>query len=120
MRLLVAVTTIGLLAAPARAHVGGVVANAKFSSPGDAPTTPADGGVVLQSGYTFDTANQSYTVSWNDGDNDPTGRFFFYYWDHMPTFGVLPGDIEQKATAMEEVGNPGVPVAIYAGCTCQD
>jgi len=97
------------------------VANATFSSPAPPPTTPVDGGVVLQSGYTFPSADQSFNLAWTTGlTNDPTGRFYFYYWDHMPTFGVTATDVEQKASPIQEAGNPLVPVAIYAGCTCTD
>jgi MYXO-CTERM domain-containing protein len=119
MRFVLAVA-LALFPALAAAHVGGVVANANFTSPANPPTTPVDGGVVLQSGYTFPVADQSFTITWSDGDIDPTGRFFFYYWDRMPTFGVLPTDIEMKATPIQEIGNPLVPVAVYAGCMCQD
>jgi hypothetical protein len=116
----VLVAVVLSIAAPAFAHVGGVVANANFTSPAPAPTSPVDGGVVLQSGYSFATADQSFNIAWTDGDIDPTGHFFFYYWDHMPTFGVTVDNIEQMASKVTEVGNPGVQVAIYVACTCSD
>jgi MYXO-CTERM domain-containing protein len=115
-----------LVAIPARAHVGVNVSNARFSNPPPPNITPADLGDVIAP-YTFPTADQTYTVSWDDGDIDPTGRFFFYYMDHDPTFQVLPSDIESmaglatpiKATSLDPAAVM-TPVAMWAGCTCAD
>jgi hypothetical protein len=122
MRQAVIFAAVLVAAAPAGAHVGAVVSNAQFTSPAGPATTTSDGGVVLgDPQYAFPTADQSFTISWSDGDNDPTGRFFFWYWDHEPTFGVLPDDIEANAKIITEVGQPvGQQVAIFAGCTCAD
>jgi hypothetical protein len=103
------------LAAPARAHVGAVVANANFTQPAPPVTTPADQGVLL-SAPTIDTVTvgQPYTISWTDGDNDPTGRFYFYYYDHGLPFAADATVVESVATLIAD-GN-----GVWAGCTCDD
>ncbi len=119
-----AIVVAALLAAPAHAHNGVNVSNAVFTNPVPPTVTPSDMGVELTP-FTFQTADQSMTVMWQDGDNDPTGRFFFYYLDHAPTFQVLPADIETmaspvKATAADTVAGMNTPVAMWTGCTCSN
>lgn len=104
-----------LLAQPAEAHVGAVVANARFTAPPPPQVTGADAGVVLAP-FTFDGATPAsprYTVSWVDGDNDPTGRFYFYYLDHCPSFAVPPAAIKTTATPI-----PDGAAGVWASCNC--
>jgi hypothetical protein len=98
----------------ARAHIGAVVANARFTSPATPMVTAADAGVLLAP-FTVESvaAGAPVTVTWEDGDNDPTGRFYFYYIDHCPSFDVPVTDIESTlATAIPD-GN-----GVWASCVC--
>ena len=105
---------------PARAHIGATVAVAKFTNPGDPLIThvnPNDAVTPLP--FVWATSDASYTVTWNDGDADPTGRFVFYYMDHQPTFQVTPDDVESGgiATRIDDlVNNTG---GYFASCYCE-
>ena len=106
------------LAGSAHAHVGPSVSNAAFTSPPSPSVTPADAGLLLAP-FTFPTADQSYPISWEDGDVDPTGRFFFYFLDHQPSYAVGAGDVENLATPALAVGGDGkTGVNMWASCTC--
>ncbi|HZS37507.1 MAG TPA: hypothetical protein VFF06_11810 [Polyangia bacterium] len=103
------------LAQPARAHLGAVVANARFTKPPPPSVTAVDAGVALAP-FTFESTGPgsfTYTVSWEDGDNDPTGRFYFYFLDHCPSFAVAPADIKTMATSI-----PDGALGIWASCDC--
>src|SRR5581483_4448020 len=78
-----------LVAAPAEAHIGAILAQARFSAPPTPKVTPSDMGVIFDNTYPWAAADQAYTIAWDDGDNDPTGNFSFYYLDHCPTFQLL-------------------------------
>jgi hypothetical protein len=100
-----------LVSTAAQAHNGAVVANARFTSPPQPTLTQVDAGVVLAP-LAIATADQQFVVSWDDGDNDPTGQFFFYYLDHCPSFAETPDQIRQVATPIPD-GN-----GIWASCSC--
>ena len=106
---------VALASLPARAHIGAVVANARFTNPPPPSTTPTDGGVVLAP-FTLDSVDvgNPYVINWSDGDLDPTGRFFFYYADHDIPFGVTADDVEQTVGTPIPDGANGV----WASCTC--
>jgi hypothetical protein len=101
-------------ASPAHAHIGGTVATAAFTSPPPGVGSPP---------YTFATADTSFTVAWNDGDVDPTGRFYFYYWDHAPADVTPVVEVEAMATPIPE-GSSGIWVACQCaadlGVVCPD
>lgn len=105
-------------AAPARAHVGAAVAVAKFVNPPEPTITngaPLDS--VTPSPFSFATADASFTVKWDDGDTDPTGRFTFYYMDHEPTFQVTVDDIVNGlATIIPDTINQNG--GYFASCVC--
>ena len=110
-------------AAIAHAHVGAQVSNAAFTSPAGPTVMPGDNSVTVAPGFAVATADASFHLEWMDGDTDPTGRFFFYYLDHEPSFQVLPSDLENIATPIKGLAGDGgvitdVPVAVWAGCTC--
>jgi MYXO-CTERM domain-containing protein len=118
-----AIAAIALLSSlPARAHLGAVLAHARFDAPATPMVTPIDLGVAFDPSYVWATADQSFTISWQDGDNDPTGNFYFYYMDHDPTFQILPTDIPGLAhPVLAAAGDPAVgesPVTMWAGCSC--
>lgn len=105
-----------MLAPAARAHIGAVVAVAKFNNPAEPTVTHADpNDSVTFAG--FDTADASYTFAWDDGDMDPTGHFVFYYMDHAPTFQVQSADIE--AGLGVRIDDPvNVGTGYYVTCAC--
>jgi MYXO-CTERM domain-containing protein len=106
-----------LVALPASAHVGAVLATAKFTSPAPPTVTPAGPMGVTLSPYTFPTADQTFPVSWTDGDNDPTGHFYCYYFDHDPTREIQIADIQTVGTPAIDLAT-GQPAALWAGCMC--
>ena len=108
-----AVLALVVCASPAHAHIGAVVANAKFTQPAAPTTTPVDQGYVLAP-LTLDsvTVGQPYTVSWTDGDNDPTGRFYFYYLDRLLPYAADATMVETLATLIPD-GN-----GVWASCNC--
>jgi hypothetical protein len=105
---------------PAQAHVGAAVAVAKFSAPPDPGVmhfNPND--TIAPTPFVWTTADTSYTVKWDDQDNDPTGRFTFYYIDHQPTFQVSADDVETGGIATkidDAVNNTG---GYFASCYCE-
>lgn len=105
-------------ALPAFAHVGAILSTAKFVTPAPPPVTmsPSGDGVILAP-YTFATADKTFEVSWTDGDNDPTGHFFFYYFDHDPTRQISITDIPKVGTPAIDLAT-GQPAALWAGCMC--
>jgi hypothetical protein len=112
-RLLLCAAGLLLMAAPAAAHVGAVPAKATFSAPlGPVTTDSAAGDHYDVAPFTFPTADKTFTVSWDDGDIDPTGRFTFYWLDHEPAFQVPPEAIEQIGTAIPNA------VGVWVSCTC--
>jgi hypothetical protein len=104
---------------PARAHVGAVVAVAKFMNPADPGITHVDpNDTVAPTPFGWTTADASITVTWADGDTDPTGRFTFYYMDHQPTFTVSADDIESGiATKIDDPVN--LSGGYFASCYCE-
>jgi hypothetical protein len=97
----------------ARAHIGAILARAKFLTPPPVTSKPGPNGRRTVDPYTFATADASFTVSWDDGDLDPTGQFFFYYLDHAPEVALDVPGIEKIATPIPETA-----AGIYAGCSC--
>jgi hypothetical protein len=95
----------------ASAHIGAVVSLARFTDPPPLLTAP-DGGVTSDA---IPIADGSFDVEWNDGDMDPTGRYFFYYLDHQPPTGASTGDVVKLATPIPE-GSAG----IWTACDCID
>ena len=103
----------------AGAHVGAAVAVAKFKTPADPGITHVDPNDTIDpTPFTWTTADASYTVTWDDGDTDPTGRFTFYYMDHQPTFQVTADDVETPgyATKIDDVNNNNG--GFWASCYC--
>lgn len=101
----------------ARAHVGGTVAVAKFKSPAD-PVVAHDEPLDTVDPFSLATADGSFTIVWDDGDTDPTGRFTFYYLDHEPTYQVTVDDLTTGglATVIEDpINKTG---GYFASCTC--
>jgi hypothetical protein len=93
----------------ANAHVGGKVSLAQFTHPPPLLTAP-DGGVTAAA---IPTADGSYQVTWTDSDEDPTGRYSFYYMDRPPPSGMSTATVEAR----------GIPVGegpIWAACDCVD
>ena len=95
----------------AYAHVGSVVSLARFVNPPPLLTSP-DGGVTSAA---IQIADGSFDVTWNDGDMDPTGRYFFYYLDRQPPSGASTADVVKLATPIPE-GSAG----IWTACDCID
>jgi hypothetical protein len=89
----------------ARAHIGAIVTPAQITSPPRLPSTPSQ--VMIP------TADASFTISWTDGDIDPTGRYYFYYLDHQPPGILHVEDAEKQATIIPEGSN-----GIWASCSC--
>ena len=106
-----AALAVAVLPGPASAHVGAVVAVAKFMTPADPTIVHKDpNDDVTPTPFVWTTADASYTVTWTDGDADPTGRFTFYYMDHQPTFQVSADDVETGGIATkidDPVNNSG-------------
>ncbi len=95
------------------AHLGAMVSLARFTSPTPPVATRTFDAITVEP-YTFDSADQSFRVAWNDGDNDPTARYYFYYLDHAPTSQVPTPDLQRLATPI-----PGPPSdGIWASCDC--
>ena len=120
-RLAVPVAALLVLTAAAgraRAHVGAVVAVANFTSPAAPSSIPADAGRIVAP-YTFVTADASYTIIWQDGDTDPTGRFVFWYLDHHPTFQVSVDEIENGSVGAIKI-NDAINLAggYWVSCFC--
>lgn len=107
------------MAGPAGAHVGAVVAVAKFTAPVDPNIMHFDpNDTFTPMPFQWTTADASYTVTWTDGDADPTGRFTFYYMDHQPTFQVTADDVETGGIATridDPINNNG---GFFASCYC--
>ena len=104
----------------AAAHVGAAVAVAKFKTPADPGITHADpNDSIAPTPFVWTTADTSYTVTWDDGDADPTGRFTFYYMDHQPTFQVTADDVETGGIATK-IDNPdNLSGGFFASCYCE-
>jgi hypothetical protein len=92
------------------AHVGAKVSLVQFTQPPPLLTAP-DGGV---SDSSIPLADQNFHVVWNDGDMDPTGRYYFYWLDRMPPPALSTNHVSAIATAVPE-GN-----GIWAACDCVD
>lgn len=113
----VAAAAAFLAAATARAHVGAAVAVAKFTNPAD-PVVTNGSPLDTVAPFTFASADQSFTITWDDGDMDPTGRFTFYYLDHEPTFQVTVDDLTTGglATIIDDPVNTSG--GFFASCVC--
>jgi hypothetical protein len=99
----------------ARAHVGAQVAVAKIMTPADPMIVNHDPNDTFPP-FQWTMADQSYVVTWVDGDTDPTGQFVFYYLDHHPTFQVSADEIQMIGTRIDDpVNNTG---GYYASCYC--
>jgi hypothetical protein len=97
-------------AGTARAHVGTRVSLARFLSPPPILSRIDDLGLGL---VEPPTADASFTVAWDDGDADPTGRYFFYYLDHAPPQILKTDDAKALGKPIPE-GAAG----IWASCYC--
>ncbi|MCU1278639.1 MAG: hypothetical protein JWM53_2185, partial [bacterium] len=117
--LAVCAAALAASSSPARAHVGAAVAVAKFSSPVDPGITHGEpNDTVATTPFAWTTADASFTIKWDDGDNDPTGRFTFYYLDHQPTFQVSADDIEGGlGTKIDDPNN--LSGGFFASCYCE-
>ncbi len=105
-----------LVSASAFAHVGASVSKATFTSPPAPEADPTDGGLSLKA-YPFPTADASYNVAWNvDFPNDPTGRFHFYYLDHVPPSAVTYDQLISIATPIPEAS--GDTNGYWVSCSC--
>jgi MYXO-CTERM domain-containing protein len=113
-----ATLVLAVAGAPARAHVGAVVALANFSSPAAPTSMQADAGRIVAP-YSWASADQRYTVVWQDGDTDPTGRFVFWYMDHHPTFQVSVDQIEDGSVGAIQI-NDAINLAggYWVSCFC--
>ena len=79
------------MAGAARAHVGATVAVAAFTAPADPMIVNADpNDTFTPTPYEWTTADASYTVTWTDGDNDPTGRFTSWVSRQSPVASCQP------------------------------
>jgi hypothetical protein len=106
-----------LAAAPAHAHLGGTVATAVFESPPPLPATEVDLGFAVAP-FSAPVADTEYLIKWSDGDNDPTGLFFFYYLPYQPNSQLLAADIEALGTPVKEKNQAAEPVELWVGCGC--
>jgi hypothetical protein len=104
-----------LAAAPARAHVGMVVAKADFVHPAPPMVSYPDGGVAYR--YVPEEADQSYRIEWVDGDLDPTGRFTFYYLDHGVSDGVSRDELTLVGTVARDVQGRDA-TSVWVSCSC--
>jgi len=115
-----ALTLLAALAAPARAHVGAAVAVAKFTTPADPMIMHVDpNDAITPTPFQWTMADASYTVTWTDGDTDPTGRFTFYYMDHQPTFQVSADDVETGGIATKIDDPINTSGGFFASCYCE-
>jgi hypothetical protein len=108
------------VASPAHAHIGATVAVAKFVTPTDPGVThvnPND--TIAPTPFQWTTADASYTVTWVDGDSDPTGRFTFYYMDHQPTFQVSADEVETGGIATKIDDPVNTTGGYFASCYCE-
>jgi hypothetical protein len=113
-----AAALVSASSSPARAHVGAAVAVAKFMKPADPMIMHGDpNDTVTPTPYVWVTADASYTVTWDDGDADPTGRFTFYYMDHQPTFQVASDDIKTTGTIIDDAVN--LAGGYFSSCYCE-
>ena len=119
-----ALTVLLLASGVSRADVGSTVAVVKFTN---RPTRPSSTSIPTtpSAPFRFVTADRSITVTWSDGDRDPTGRFTFYHLDHEPTFQVGVDDIEASLAKKidDPINNSGgyfasCVRAMDAGVTC--
>jgi hypothetical protein len=120
-RLAVAVSIVAAVlavaAGRARGHVGAVVSTANFVTPPPPTSVLADAGRIVAP-YTFATADKSYTISWLS-NNDPTGRFVFWYMDHAPNFAVSVDQIEGSSVGAVKI-NDAINLAggYFISCYC--
>jgi hypothetical protein len=102
-------TLVAALPPQAYAHVGAMVTPARITSPPRLSIVAPDGGAVTP----LLVADTTVNVAWEDGDVDPTGRYYFYYLDHRPTAIITTFDVKAIATPIPE-GSGG----IWISCTC--
>jgi hypothetical protein len=98
--------------APARAHVGAQIAVARFTSPAEPDVTNDP-----PPPYSFVQADGQLTITWDDGDSDPTGRFTFYRLDTRPTFQVATADVERLGTRIADAVNDAGGYFVSCSCT---
>jgi hypothetical protein len=108
---------VALAASSAHAHLGAVVAVAKFTNPLDPMVVQGNPNDSVP-GFAWTSADQSIVITWSDGDADPTGRFTFYYIDHQPNFEITADDIEAGlATKIDDPVN--LAGGYFASCYCE-
>jgi hypothetical protein len=107
---------LALVGGAAHAHQGATVSKALFTSPPAPTAITSDAGGLTLAPYTFATADAQFTVSWNvDLPTDPTGRFSFYYLDHMPPSAVTYDQIVTLATPIPEASDNNT---YWVSCFC--
>jgi hypothetical protein len=107
-----------LVASSAHAHVGANPSKATMTNPPAPTATPVDGGGLSLAPYTWSSADTSFDVTWTvDFPTDPTGRFAFYYLDHMPPSAIVYDDIVTLASPIPEASGSN---AYWVSCTCSN
>jgi hypothetical protein len=102
----------------AHAHIGANTAVAKFTNPPDPNVMRGDPNDTVP-GFAWVSADQSFTIKWDDGDSDPTGRFTFYYMDHHPNYEVTADDIEAGLATKIENDAVNASGGYFASCYCE-
>ena len=119
----VLVTVVGLVSTsvrPAHAHVGSVVASAKFCRPPPPEGIPdGDGGVRYS--YVPEEADRSYRLAWDDGDNDPTARLTLYYLARQVPTRVVAVEVEAEGHVVRTVdGREARDIHVSCACAGED
>jgi MYXO-CTERM domain-containing protein len=105
-----------LMGSTAHAHVGANPSKATMTNPPAPTATPVDGGGLNLAPYTWASADASFDVSWTvDFPTDPTGRFAFFYLDHMPPSAIVYDDIVTLASPIPEASGSN---AYWVSCSC--
>src|SRR5262249_18348120 len=81
------------------------------------PQMGLDGDGGLRWNYVPEEADKVYTISWKDGDTDPTARFTFYYIDHSFADAVSYQQVPLVGTVVRDVQGRDAD-GVYASCTC--
>jgi hypothetical protein len=132
-RCVVAVAALAFVwgASPALAHTGAVVAKASFCNPPGPIATPSATGFDYHYAPTYvpEEADRHYRFAWKDGDQDPTGKFSFFYFDHDLPSAFPPESVDGVKADGTSTGTPpegkiirvvgGAEARnIYVSCAC--
>lgn len=124
-----ALLLVAACAPPAHAHVGNIPAKAAFYLPPPPLLLPAgDGG--MRWSWQVAEADAHYLFAWQDGDNDPTGRFTFRYVDHVIPTAAAADFVDGKTLDGKPTGAPPLgqivrdtmgrlAEGIWVGCACE-